>query len=359
MQSDGFAAECREVVQVYESASGPVHALREVTVTIPRASLTVVVGPSGAGKSTLLRLLGGLERPTVGEVLIGGQRTGHLGGRARRRLVGRRVPGHPGRCLVYPVGHVPRPDRSDHGTAPPCAGPRPATGKALMHLGSKATRLRLLVLALVTAVSAIAISLGRSWHVGLAMLAASVVLVGLVRFVGYFEYVHLRRRQEARILSRDTMRLRHLMPTLWKRLDEPPSRDELLDTLGHALQAAGIGFYTIFEKASGRPRVVFRWTHPSQTEAMHRDAVTARYPIGRDGLERADIEFGWLSEDGDVSPQMAILLQVVVDMLELNLRRVRSPLAPRSAEEHMVTEAAAGAAALARDSRPQLTTHST
>ena len=138
-----------------------------------------------------------------------------------------------------------------------------------------------------------------------------------------------------------------------------PSRDELLDTLGHALQAAGIGFYTIFEKASGRPRVVFRWTHPSQTEAMHRDAVTARYPIGRDGLERADIEFGWLSEDGDVSPQMAILLQVVVDMLELNLRRVRSPLAPRSAEEHMVTEAAAGAAALARDSRPQLTTHST
>src|SRR6478752_7876744 len=93
MPSDAAAAECREVVQVYQSASGPVHALREVSLTIGRSSLSVVVGPSGAGKSTLLRLLGGLERPTVGEVLIGGDRTAHLSGRARRRLVARRI-GH-------------------------------------------------------------------------------------------------------------------------------------------------------------------------------------------------------------------------------------------------------------------------
>lgn len=92
-RNDGLAAECREVVQVYPSASGPVHALRELSFGVPRGSLTVVVGPSGAGKSTLLRLLGGLERPTVGEVLIGGERTEHLSGRARRRMVGRRI-GH-------------------------------------------------------------------------------------------------------------------------------------------------------------------------------------------------------------------------------------------------------------------------
>jgi putative ABC transport system ATP-binding protein len=87
------AAECREVVQVYPSGSGPVHALRGVSFTIGRGSLTAVIGPSGAGKSTLLRMLGGLERPAVGEVLIGGQRTEHLSGRARRRIVGRRI-GH-------------------------------------------------------------------------------------------------------------------------------------------------------------------------------------------------------------------------------------------------------------------------
>src|SRR5690606_14886830 len=42
-------------------------------------------------------------------------------------------------------------------------------------------------------VSAIAIALGRSWESGLALLVASVVLTGLVRFVGYFDYVRRRR----------------------------------------------------------------------------------------------------------------------------------------------------------------------
>src|SRR5688500_5514592 len=93
MTTDAPAAECREVVQVYPSGSGPVHALRGVSFTVAHGSLTAVIGPSGAGKSTLLRMLGGLERPAVGEVLIGGQRTEHLSGRARRRIVGRRI-GH-------------------------------------------------------------------------------------------------------------------------------------------------------------------------------------------------------------------------------------------------------------------------
>lgn len=227
----------------------------------------------------------------------------------------------------------------------------------LLDMGITHRRAVLIIygVSIVFTVSAIAISLGRSWHVGLAMLAASVVLVGLVRFVGYFEYVHLRKRQEARILSRDTMRLRYLMPTLSKQLDVPRSRDDLLEGLGRALKAAGIGFYTIRETSKGPPRVVFRWSNPAQTEVMHREAVTARYPIGRDGLERADIEFGWLSDDGDVSPQMAILLQVVTDTLEINLRRIRSSLAPRTADDLLVSEAAPDVVQLSRDSQPYLT----
>ena len=85
------AAECRELVQIYESGGGPVHALRGVSAEVPRESLTAVVGPSGAGKSTFLRLLACLERPTVGEVVIDGVPTAHLSGRARRRLVARRI----------------------------------------------------------------------------------------------------------------------------------------------------------------------------------------------------------------------------------------------------------------------------
>src|SRR5262249_29060533 len=53
-------------------------------------------------------------------------------------------------------------------------------------------------------VAALGISIGRSWQVGAAMLGASAVLVGLVRFVGYFELMHLRSRQRARLRSRDT-----------------------------------------------------------------------------------------------------------------------------------------------------------
>jgi putative ABC transport system ATP-binding protein len=49
-----------------------VHALAGVDVDIPEGSLTVVMGPSGSGKSTLLYLLGGLDRPTSGQILVGG-----------------------------------------------------------------------------------------------------------------------------------------------------------------------------------------------------------------------------------------------------------------------------------------------
>ena len=85
------AAVCRELVQIYESTGGAVHALRGVSAEVPARSLTAVVGPSGAGKSTFLRLLACLERPTVGEVVIDGVPTAHLSGRARRRLVARRI----------------------------------------------------------------------------------------------------------------------------------------------------------------------------------------------------------------------------------------------------------------------------
>jgi len=49
-----------------------INALAGVDVDIPAGSLTVVMGPSGSGKSTLLYLLGGLDRPTSGEIRVGG-----------------------------------------------------------------------------------------------------------------------------------------------------------------------------------------------------------------------------------------------------------------------------------------------
>lgn len=91
MPGDEVAASCRDLVQVYGSASGPVHALRGISVDIRARAVTVVVGPSGAGKSTFLRLVSCLEPPTVGDVVIAGESTSHLGRRARRRLMARRI----------------------------------------------------------------------------------------------------------------------------------------------------------------------------------------------------------------------------------------------------------------------------
>jgi sulfate transport system ATP-binding protein len=52
---------------------GDFEALRDVTVTVPDGSMTALLGPSGSGKSTLLRTIAGLEVPSAGTVMIGGE----------------------------------------------------------------------------------------------------------------------------------------------------------------------------------------------------------------------------------------------------------------------------------------------
>jgi putative ABC transport system ATP-binding protein len=53
-------------------------ALHDVTLAIPRGEMVSIIGPSGSGKSTLLNLIGGLDRPTAGDVHIDGQALGGL-----------------------------------------------------------------------------------------------------------------------------------------------------------------------------------------------------------------------------------------------------------------------------------------
>lgn len=56
--------------KVYNPDTVPVHALREVTMSIEQGEFTAIVGPSGSGKTTLLNMLGGLDRPSSGSVFI-------------------------------------------------------------------------------------------------------------------------------------------------------------------------------------------------------------------------------------------------------------------------------------------------
>jgi putative ABC transport system ATP-binding protein len=92
------AASSHDVLQLisisksYGRHRHKVDALHDVTVSFPDGSLTVIMGLSGCGKSTLLQCAAGLDRPTAGNVIIGGTDITHLSRRKlsvfRRRRVG-------------------------------------------------------------------------------------------------------------------------------------------------------------------------------------------------------------------------------------------------------------------------------
>jgi lipoprotein-releasing system ATP-binding protein len=74
----GPILEARAVVKELKGGQEPVTAVAGVDLRIARGEFVAITGPSGSGKSTLLYMLGGLDRPTRGEVLIDGVSTQHL-----------------------------------------------------------------------------------------------------------------------------------------------------------------------------------------------------------------------------------------------------------------------------------------
>ena len=70
----------------YGDGESAVHALRGVSLDVPAGQFTAVMGPSGSGKSTLMHILAGLDRPTEGEVRIGGEDIGAMKDKELTRL---------------------------------------------------------------------------------------------------------------------------------------------------------------------------------------------------------------------------------------------------------------------------------
>ena len=75
---NGVAVSASEVCKEYRLGAVTVHALRGVSIELPRGKFVVMLGPSGSGKTTLLNLVGGLDQPTSGNLTVMGQQLGNL-----------------------------------------------------------------------------------------------------------------------------------------------------------------------------------------------------------------------------------------------------------------------------------------
>ena len=82
----GPAIVAEDVTRTYELDGVSVPALRGVSLTVEATDYMAIVGTSGSGKSTLMHLLGGLDRPTSGRLLIGGRDVATLGPAEMARL---------------------------------------------------------------------------------------------------------------------------------------------------------------------------------------------------------------------------------------------------------------------------------
>ena len=78
--------EIYDVNRIFPTATGDFQALKGINATIPEGVLTILKGRSGSGKTTLLNIIGALDKPTTGTVVIGGRDVNGLSDRERENL---------------------------------------------------------------------------------------------------------------------------------------------------------------------------------------------------------------------------------------------------------------------------------
>jgi UDP-GlcNAc:undecaprenyl-phosphate/decaprenyl-phosphate GlcNAc-1-phosphate transferase len=188
----------------------------------------------------------------------------------------------------------------------------------LIDMGITHRRAVLIIYAVSVAMSvgSIGIALGRSWQAGVAILAVSAVLIGLIRFIGYFEYLKTVARTNRGIRARHVEWMRKVILRVPATLERARTEDEVFDVFRWLSREARLDAVTLFHGTVE----VKSWSGSDYQDLDVRDASIANYALGTHTLR-----FRWRSELQEVSPQMDILLQIVVDEVQQHLRRVGWP----------------------------------
>ncbi|MBG9980948.1 ABC transporter ATP-binding protein [Facklamia sp. DSM 111018] len=80
------AIEVKNITKEFQDGEQKIEALKETNFSVDQGEFIAIIGPSGSGKSTLLTIIGGLQQPSTGQVLINGQAFSDLNSRERTKL---------------------------------------------------------------------------------------------------------------------------------------------------------------------------------------------------------------------------------------------------------------------------------
>ena len=90
-EGNGHLIEVRGLVKTFETAAGPFTALKGINLKVNAGEFVGIIGKSGSGKSTLLNMLTGIDRPSAGEVFVGGAALHRLGENQMAKWRGREL----------------------------------------------------------------------------------------------------------------------------------------------------------------------------------------------------------------------------------------------------------------------------
>jgi UDP-GlcNAc:undecaprenyl-phosphate/decaprenyl-phosphate GlcNAc-1-phosphate transferase len=173
------------------------------------------------------------------------------------------------------------------------------------------------------AACSIGVSLGRSWETGIALFSASIVVVALLRFTGYSEYLHLGGRNKPVVYDQTTERLRNAIPRVLASLARTRSEDEIIRELRVSLAPCGMSAVEFRSPDGAVLQVLSEGAAPASTN------VRIVYALSFTRADSTRIEFIAGDDCEGVAPTARVLLQLLVDDVTTRLRQCASPLVPR------------------------------